>query len=103
MTAPRDNLPRHEQETWPAMSTPALAALLHRYLDQVRRAQRHPDLPLLRSAADELQARLDRKSERSDALRRLHEWLEWDAPRFEQSPPAAPAARGHDPGQRDSQ
>ena len=89
--------PHNDTPCCPAASTAALAGVLHRYLEHLDRTQRHPDLTLLRSAAMELQARLDCKTERREALQRLHEWLEWDAPLFELSPPAAPAARGDGP------
>jgi hypothetical protein len=97
MKTPHDDTPRSPAAGCSAASTAALAAVLHRYLDHVHRTQRQPDLTLLRSAAMALQARLDCKTERRDARQRLHEWLEWDAPLFEQAPPAAPAVRGDDP------
>jgi hypothetical protein len=102
MKTTRDDRPWQPGADGSAATTAALAAVLHRYLDHVDRMRQPPDLALLRSAAMELQARLEAKSEHSESLQRLHEWLEWDAPLFEPSPPAAPAARGDDPGQRGS-
>lgn len=90
MKTPHDN----NEAEGSAATTAALAAVLHRYLDHVHRTRQPPDLTLLRSAAMELQARLEAKSQSCESLQRLHEWLEWDAPLFELSPPAAPAARG---------
>lgn len=85
MKTPHDDTPRPPQADCSAATTAALAAVLHRYLKHVDRTRQLPDLTLLRSAAMELQARLEAKSERSESLQRLHEWLEWDAPLFELS------------------
>ena len=102
MTTPHDDLPCCPAGACSAVSTAALAAALHCYLQHLGRGQLHPDLRLLRSAALVLQARLGCRGDRCETLQRLHEWVEWEAPLHEPSPPAAPAARGNDAGQRGS-
>lgn len=97
MTAPHDDHddpPCCPSGTCSAVGTAALADVLRRYLEHIERAQRSPDLSLLRTAASVLQARLGCRGKRCQTVQRLREWLEWEAPLFEPSPRAAPAARG---------
>jgi hypothetical protein len=82
----------HDEPAWLAQArTAALAASLHRYLQEVQRLRRHPDLQLLRAAAAALQGRLDRGPAEHQAQDPTQEWLEWDAPRFD----AEPGSRAH--------
>ena len=78
---------RHDESAWLAQPrTAALAASLHRYLQEVQRLRRHPDLQLLRAAAAALQASPQRGPTENQALGSVQEWLEWDAPRFDAQP-----------------
>jgi hypothetical protein len=77
----------HVESAWLMQAcTTALAASLHRYLQELQRLHLRPDLPLLRATAAALHARPDRGPTENQALGNLQEWLEWDAPRFDLEP-----------------